>query len=693
MNDSNAEKHYTLMLELNSKDGRKFYGEEKKVTVKPWEHRKIPVRLKLPECSNRSEWQLSAGLVPEGGGKMVRTGKALEIFPAVARPVLNRKLYVFDPEGKLVRALKTLQAEFTQLNDLQSVPADGTVVIGRRAFSLSNLIPDLCGLADNGARILILEQDAQCSTELMRVRSRTAFLNAKGHPALAGFKDVDFSCWSGSHSILPAYEENTNGKQWADFGSRNMVAGNVFRRPQHGSYRSLLVSGFDLFQTPLLEYRTKGAWIASSLEMTDRLGTDPAPTHLLVNLISYLDSCGEGRSGTLFFGGPAGEAFLKKMEIPHRKADELTQAALAGVRCLILASPDFQRLKRYRFELNDFVYNGGTVLYLQIGPEFYSTAFPFAMTLKNRTVRQAFCRDRDEDAIWRNGWDNADLYWHFPVEIPCFDNVPPEAESTDPAVLVRKKYGAGSFLFCSILPDSFRKIQADRDTPKMFRFAAEGKTARLLSALLTSCGVRIAKRQNAYLPKKDRQDFIMDLAQYKWSFATDPDNVGLKEKWHSGAAGSVTWMQGLIADGIEVCVGVPFEQFLQRNYDGWAWYRLEFKAPEALLNSDKVYFCAGAIDDFDEVYVNGQLIGKTGAEVAHYWTAPRQYVSSSSLLKKDKNVIAVRVFDEKGNGGLVRLPVSLSNCPSGSGLRGWTSPWPNGLLRDYEYMSDLIRQY
>ncbi len=47
------------------------------------------------------------------------------------------------------------------------------------------------------------------------------------------------------------------------------------------------------------------------------------------------------------------------------------------------------------------------------------------------------------------------------------------------------------------------------------------------------------------------------------------------------------------------------------RYDGFAWYRLHFNIPRALLNHD-FYLCAGTIDDADETYLNGTRIGATG---------------------------------------------------------------------------------
>lgn len=693
MNDSETEKNYLLTLSLTSVDGRKVFETRQNVRVRAYEHRKIPVHVNLPETAVRSEWLLKAILTPEQGEEILQATKALEVFPTATPPRLKRKVYVFDPEGVLLAALRRLKIPVVELRDLRTVPLDGTVVIGRRAFAKSTEVPDLCKAAEQGACVLVLEQEQSSSAELMKVRSREAFLNAPAHPVLQGFKDVDFSNWNGSFGIVTPYQVGSVGKQWSDFGNRNLVAGYVFRRPQHGNFRSLLVSGFDLFQTPLLEYTSRGCYLASTLEITDRLLKSPVPTHLLLRMISYLDSCGKRNDKTLFFGSSQSEKFLKKMKINFQTVTKLDPRELAEARCLILADPDFKALKQFRFEMNDFVYNGGIVLYLQTGKTFYSTVFPFAMTWGKQTMRQALCHDGAADSIWRNGWDNGDLYWHFPVTLPCFTNVPPEADRTDPAVLVRYRYGSGHFVFCSVLPDAFRSLQADRDTPGMFRYAATGKAVRLLSALLTSCGVEVLEPQNAYLPKSGQTDFILNLAPYQWSFSTDPANKGLKENWHKGASGSGQWMQGLVADGVEVGIGVPFENFLQRSYDGWAWYVLKLAVPEELRKAGNVYFSAGAIDDFDEVYINGKRIGKTGKETAHYWAAPRQYIFPASLLKEGNNVIAIRVFDEKGNGGIVKLPLSLSNCPVGSGARSWKSPWPEGQQRDYEYISDLIRQY
>ena len=323
MNDSETEKNYLLTLSLTSVDGRKVFETRQNVRVGAYEHRKIPVHVNLPETAVRSEWLLKAILTPEQGKEILQATKALEVFPTATPPRLNRKVYVFDPEGVLLAALRRLKIPVVELRDLRTVPLDGTVVIGRRAFAKSTDVPDLCKAAEQGACVLVLEQEQSSSAELMKVRSREAFLNAPAHPVLQGFKDVDFSNWNGSFGIVTPYQVGSVGKQWSDFGNRNLVAGYVFRRPQHGNFRSLLVSGFDLFQTPLLEYTSRGRYLASTLEITDRLLKSPVPTHLLLRMISYLDSCGKRNDKTLFFGSSQSEKFLKKMKIKFQTVTKL----------------------------------------------------------------------------------------------------------------------------------------------------------------------------------------------------------------------------------------------------------------------------------------------------------------------------------------------------------------------------------
>ncbi len=83
------------------------------------------------------------------------------------------------------------------------------------------------------------------------------------------------------------------------------------------------------------------------------------------------------------------------------------------------------------------------------------------------------------------------------------------------------------------------------------------------------------------------------------------------------------------------------------------WYRLHIAVPGNLLNKDLVLF-AGTIDDADETYFNGTLVGATGKfppADQSAWDTERKYIISRKLLKKE-NVIAIRVYNGIGDGGI-----------------------------------------
>lgn len=101
------------------------------------------------------------------------------------------------------------------------------------------------------------------------------------------------------------------------------------------------------------------------------------------------------------------------------------------------------------------------------------------------------------------------------------------------------------------------------------------------------------------------------------------------------------------------------------GYDGYAWYRFHFKLPASLkANSflkDSLRIIVGKVDDVDETFLNGVKVGQTGSlptDAGGYsgrWDAVREYhiAANDKNLQWDKdNVLAVRVYDGGGNGGI-----------------------------------------
>jgi len=105
-----------------------------------------------------------------------------------------------------------------------------------------------------------------------------------------------------------------------------------------------------------------------------------------------------------------------------------------------------------------------------------------------------------------------------------------------------------------------------------------------------------------------------------------------------------------------------------RGHDGFAWYRCFVKLP-ATWKGQTLRLQLGQIDDADETFVNGQKVGATGTMPPNYrglagsrrtYRVPPKHVRAGAY-----NLIAVRVYDQSGDGGMVGRPFSLS-CRKGS---------------------------
>ena len=91
--------------------------------------------------------------------------------------------------------------------------------------------------------------------------------------------------------------------------------------------------------------------------------------------------------------------------------------------------------------------------------------------------------------------------------------------------------------------------------------------------------------------------------------------------------------------------------------DAYAWYRLHAVIPSSLKKGVTPQFVLdlGPIDDNDETWLNGRLVGRTEG-----WQKERRYLVDPSLVRWDKeNVIAVRVYNGADPGGFYDGPVNI----------------------------------
>jgi len=107
----------------------------------------------------------------------------------------------------------------------------------------------------------------------------------------------------------------------------------------------------------------------------------------------------------------------------------------------------------------------------------------------------------------------------------------------------------------------------------------------------------------------------------------------------------------------EMKLPTPWEQ-AGLALDGAVWFRRHFIIPKA-WSGKELELLLGPIDDYDVTYYNGVQVGSTGRDTPGAWTVPRTYRVPGELVKPGPTVIAVRVFDRGGDGGVVGTPAQL----------------------------------
>ncbi len=136
-------------------------------------------------------------------------------------------------------------------------------------------------------------------------------------------------------------------------------------------------------------------------------------------------------------------------------------------------------------------------------------------------------------------------------------------------------------------------------------------------------------------PASARTEFERNLAH--WFEVNDPGSTA-NPSWSAETIDTTAWPVMRLPAFWESS-GLP-------DFDGVVWFRREVEVPVA-WSGHEVELHLGAIDDIDATWVNGRFVGSVAL-----WTTPRVYRLPADTLKPGRNVIAVRVLDTGGGGGI-----------------------------------------
>jgi hypothetical protein len=142
-------------------------------------------------------------------------------------------------------------------------------------------------------------------------------------------------------------------------------------------------------------------------------------------------------------------------------------------------------------------------------------------------------------------------------------------------------------------------------------------------------------------------------------------DIDITQGWKFKTGDSAIWATKNFddQDWASIKIGQNWETQGYDKYDGFAWYRLHIVIPSSIKEKsflkEKIKFDLGKIDDGDEFYLNGILVGRNAGRSYDIkqgpYDAQRSYalpVSDPKILWDKENVIAVRVWDGGGDGGM-----------------------------------------
>ena len=166
-----------------------------------------------------------------------------------------------------------------------------------------------------------------------------------------------------------------------------------------------------------------------------------------------------------------------------------------------------------------------------------------------------------------------------------------------------------------------------------------------------------AIRQLLHEPKPGTPTLTIDIVK-DWRFKLDSSGVGVARGWFRTDVDDKGWPT--------IRAGRVWEDQGFSDYDGFAWYRKQVVVPKF---NGPLYLIFGGVDDEYDLYVNGTLIAHYGTPGSSVYNTMTSTDISRHVKPGEANLIALRVNDWGGGGGITRAPVEISDVLPGQGIR------------------------
>lgn len=446
-----------------------------------------PFSFTAPDVKQRSEYFLK--LTVNNGKKIVATDKfAMEIFPQMKSLELDRRIAVYDPEGSTTKWLKTLGISSKPFDPEKPKSCD-LLIIGRQALKQGSKFPVSSRDIQSGLRVLIMEQQPDVwrgmGYQTLETMPRYVFARNRQSSILKGLHKTDLINWRGSPNLLPE-GKNARGydvehvKKWTN---THAIASVVLQIPQVVGVTPVLQCEFDLDYSPLLEWRIgQGVLYCCSLDLSGRIGKDPAATLLAANL---LRTAAGGKLPPLrtvcYSGGIADKKFLESLCVDLKnfssKNNPLHTVLVLGRQSSLIDA-----------ELNSFIRKGGIAFYL---PRDKTELEKDGFKVDNRSYYRI---TRPENRLFR-GVGPGLLRWRDCLECTAFTAVgqPDTAKVLGDGLFLFQSEGEGKRIYSQLAFDQL----TGRYPKKSDKWEAINlsiiRINQLYSQLLTNLGIPAAQ--------------------------------------------------------------------------------------------------------------------------------------------------------------------------------------------------------
>jgi len=651
---------YSCRAEIS---GKLVFAVNKNGEMAPGENKFFPIEFKLPEVTKQEKCKIT--LISKIGDISSSDEFQIDVYPVPENKVETISLY--DTTGNTRKYFETANIDVVSW-DGGVTPKANVLIVGKDMLADDKLpMKKIADYVRQGGRVIFLENKPELLRDKLALRvarqvSRRAFPveTMKHHQVVSGFDSNSLRDWRGSgtnvkstaHTQLNKLGTSRYPSYGWHWGNTGAVSSAMIEKPHCSSWTPLFEGEFAMAFSPLMEMKYgDGLVLLSTFDLIGRTIKDPAAVKLLKRMIDYAKSFKSKKENisTYYYGGKTDYDFLKKLQLKFTQIDSVPNKP-----CLLIVG---RNQKINEDKIKEFIRNGGKVFML---PRTENKVLGFSIKTgtyeKNINMPEwEFCK----------GLSLSDFYLKVAFECKLL-----EGDNTAlQGVLGKYQDGKGQAVIMQLHPDMLNSKHYD-----YYRYSS-WRLTRAISQIIANLGGTFAADDNFFvlrikkdgskpvlLPQIWKAEFERKVSAYKENNAdkriVDTENIGEKNGWHKNDFDDRKWPFLKVGKYWEM-QGEHWE-----GTNGVIWYRCKVNVPDE-WKGKKLLLSLGKIDDMDTTYFNGDVIGRTNDKTSKtYYSDIRKYLIEQSLVRYGhENTVAVRVFDNYGNGGFYSDHTKITISP------------------------------